>query len=62
MSSVDENCNFRNLYLDMANPSDHVNVDRIEIDGVEYQMVAEKPKATNIICDRFYYYGEEIIK
>ena len=60
-SSVQENCNFRDLFIQMANPLDHLNVDRIEIDGVEYQRVAEKPKATNIICDRFYY-GEEIIR
>ncbi len=62
MSSVQENCNFRDLFIEMANPLDHLNVDRIEIDGVEYERVIKKPKATNIICDRFYYYGEEIIK
>ena len=59
-SSVQENCNFRDLFLEMANPLDHLNVDRIEIDGVEYQRADKKPKVTNIICDRFNY-GEEII-
>ena len=62
MSSLHQNCNFKDLFIEMANPLDHLNVDRIEIDGVEYQRVEKKPKATNIICDRFYYYGEEIIK
>lgn len=59
-SSVQKNCNFRDLFIEMANPLDHFNVDRIEIDGVEYQRVDKKPKVTNIICDRFNY-GEEII-